>query len=158
MNVVPPGAAAREHPGIRKIQRTVSAASISTSRDVFGITRFSRLFSSSREVRTSSHIGRASNVGDHGKWDFEGYCRRISPGTPPGTLVQRLPVGGRCLVLYRQVRRRRAFGWTGKFPAGALAIGGFGRSRWRLRRTRRSLSFSMLYLYALWIFNGRFAI
>jgi hypothetical protein len=49
----------------------------------------------------------------------------------------------RNLVLYRQVRRRRALEWSGEFPAGALAIGGFGRSRWRLRRTRRSLSFSM---------------
>src|SRR5260370_5840668 len=46
-------------------------------------------------------------------------------------------------VPYRQVRRRRAFEWNERFPAGALAIGGFGRSRWRLRRTRRSLSFSM---------------
>src|ERR1700683_3164388 len=25
------------------------------------------------------------------------------------------------------------------FPAGALAIGGFGRSRWRLRRMRRAI-------------------
>jgi hypothetical protein len=39
-------------------------------------------------------------------------------------------------MLYRQVRRRRASAWTRAFPAGALAIGGFGRSRWRLRRTR----------------------
>jgi hypothetical protein len=30
------------------------------------------------------------------------------------------------VVLYRQVRRRRVVGWAGKFPAGALAIGGFG--------------------------------
>jgi len=27
------------------------------------------------------------------------------------------------MALYRQVRRRRAFGWTGKSAAGALAIG-----------------------------------
>jgi hypothetical protein len=43
------------------------------------------------------------------------------------------------LVFFRQVRRRRAVGWTGKYPAGALAIGGFGRRRWGLRRTRGSL-------------------
>src|SRR5260370_23766808 len=43
------------------------------------------------------------------------------------------------LVPYRQVRRRRAPAWTRVFPAGALAIGGFGRSRWRLRRTRRAI-------------------
>ena len=35
-----------------------------------------------------------------------------------------------------QVRRRRVAAWTRLCPAGALAIGGFGRSRWRLRRTR----------------------
>src|SRR6202171_4620081 len=46
------------------------------------------------------------------------------------------PKGVRCLALYRQGRRRRASAWTRAFPAGALAIGGFGRSRWRLRRTR----------------------
>jgi hypothetical protein len=40
------------------------------------------------------------------------------------------------LVPYRQVRRRRVAAWTRLCPAGALAIGGFGRSRWRLRRTR----------------------
>ena len=40
------------------------------------------------------------------------------------------------LVPYRQVRLRRTFAWSRVFPAGALAIGGFGRSRWRLRRTR----------------------
>ena len=34
------------------------------------------------------------------------------------------------------MRRRRASAWIRAFPAGALAIGGFGRSRWRLRRTR----------------------
>jgi hypothetical protein len=33
------------------------------------------------------------------------------------------------------------------FPAGALAIGGFGRSRWRLRRTRRNLS--LLYGFSI---------
>jgi hypothetical protein len=32
---------------------------------------------------------------------------------------------------YRQVRRRRVAAWTRLCPAGALAIGGFGRSRWR---------------------------
>src|ERR1700674_1425091 len=35
------------------------------------------------------------------------------------------------LVPYRQVRRRRASAWTQVLPAGALAIGGFVRSRWR---------------------------
>jgi hypothetical protein len=30
-----------------------------------------------------------------------------------------------------QVRRRRVAGWTQVPHAGALAIGGFGRSRWR---------------------------
>src|SRR6202521_3116719 len=35
------------------------------------------------------------------------------------------------LVPYRQVRRRRAAAWTQVLPAGALAIGGFVRSRWR---------------------------
>ena len=30
-----------------------------------------------------------------------------------------------------QVRRRRVAGWTRLCPAGALAIGGFVRSRWR---------------------------
>jgi len=31
---------------------------------------------------------------------------------------------------YRQVRRRGAAGWSTVFSAGALAIRGFGRSRW----------------------------
>jgi hypothetical protein len=63
-------------------------------------------------------------------------------------LIQPPPKGGgRCLVLYRQVRRRGALEWTGMYSAGALAIGGFGRSRWRLRRTRRSLS--LLYGFSM---------
>jgi hypothetical protein len=41
------------------------------------------------------------------------------------------------LRLLSQVRRRRVSAWTRLCPAGVLAIGGFGRSRWRLRRTRR---------------------
>jgi hypothetical protein len=41
------------------------------------------------------------------------------------------------------VRRRGTFAWTRVFPAGALAIGGFGRSRWRLRRARRCLAKSL---------------
>src|SRR5260370_35116508 len=44
--------------------------------------------------------------------------------------------GGRCLVPYRPVRWRRASAWTRALHAGALATGGFGRSRWGLRRTR----------------------
>jgi len=43
------------------------------------------------------------------------------------------------LVSYRQVRRRGAPAWSRVFPAGALAIGGFGRCRWRLQRTRRAI-------------------
>jgi hypothetical protein len=35
------------------------------------------------------------------------------------------------LRLLSQVRRRRVAAWTRLCPAGALAIGGFGRSRWR---------------------------
>ena len=35
------------------------------------------------------------------------------------------------LVSYRQVRRRGVAAWTRLCPAGALAIGGFVRSRWR---------------------------
>ena len=75
--------------------------------------------------------------------------RKISPLTPTqpientdrvsdGSLWLSQPPqrGGGCLVPYRQVRRRRVAAWTRLCPAGALAIGGFGRSRWRLRRTR----------------------
>ena len=35
------------------------------------------------------------------------------------------------LRLLSQVRRRGVAAWTRLCPAGALAIGGFGRSRWR---------------------------
>jgi hypothetical protein len=35
------------------------------------------------------------------------------------------------LRLLSQVRRRRVAAWTRLCPAGALAIGGFVRSRWR---------------------------
>ncbi len=66
-------------------------------------------------------------------------------GALPGQVNESHGVGGgsrgwlainlSLLALYRQVRRRRAFKWTQKFPAGALAIGGFGRCRWRLRRS-----------------------
>jgi len=45
---------------------------------------------------------------------------------------------GEAYEIRRQVRRRRAIGRARVSSAGALAIGGFGRSRGRLRRTRRS--------------------
>jgi len=45
---------------------------------------------------------------------------------------------GEAYEIRRQVRRRRAVGRARVSSAGALAIGGFGRSRGRLRRTRRS--------------------
>src|SRR5260370_21468132 len=51
------------------------------------------------------------------------------------------------LVPYRQVRRRRVAGWTRLCPAGALAIGGFVRSRWRGGRGGE-----------LWVLHARFEI
>src|ERR1700680_4904696 len=50
-----------------------------------------------------------------------------------------ISVGDTNLRALSLVRRRGTFAWTRVFPAGALAIGGFGRSRWRLRRTRRAI-------------------
>src|SRR5262249_1546942 len=41
------------------------------------------------------------------------------------------------------VRRRRAPVRTRVFPAGALAIGGFGGSHWGLRRTRLGYGFCL---------------
>ncbi len=56
------------------------------------------------------------------------------------------------LVLYRQVRRRRAVGWARMSSAGALAIGGI----WM-----KSLAFAAdtdELIFTLWVFNARFAI
>ncbi len=72
--------------------------------------------------------------------EYERTCSFSRGAKTPGG---KEPTWRKILVLYRQVRRRGALEWTGMYSAGALAIGEFGRSRWRLRRTRRSLSFSM---------------
>jgi hypothetical protein len=50
------------------------------------------------------------------------------------------------------VRRREALGWSGVLAAGELAIGGFGRSRWRFAADAEG------YEYIVWVFNGRFTI
>ena len=59
-----------------------------------------------------------------------GDCGSVHPADPQAGCWRKI------LVPYRQVRRRSGYAWTRAFPAGALAIGGFGLSRWRLRRTR----------------------